>query len=167
MIRKVYSMKNLDCANCAAKIEQKFNAHKDVQEAVITFSTRQLRLTAEDPDALIPELTRIARTVEGEVEIHHREEKKQEHSAAAGMRMRKRSTNAVVVTIMKKDIPATVDITMRKTRNAAAAMSILKRKKAKRKKLPYCWVRRCCWWVCGIMIPVQACSVCWLAWWAM
>ena len=84
MIRKVYSMKNLDCANCAAKIEQKFNAHKDVQEAVITFSTRQLRLTAEDPDALIPELTRIARTVEGEVEILPREEKKQEHSCCCG-----------------------------------------------------------------------------------
>ena len=75
MIRKVYILENLDCANCAAKIEQKFNDHKDVQEAVITFSTKQLRLTAEDPDSLIPELTQIARTVEGEVVISPRDDR--------------------------------------------------------------------------------------------
>ena len=86
MIRKVYSMKNLGCANCAAKMEEKFRNHEAVQDAVITFSTRQLRLTAEDPDALIPELTRIARTVEGDVEILPKEEKHQvqEHSCCCG-----------------------------------------------------------------------------------
>ena len=73
MAKKVYIIENLDCANCAAKIEAKFNAHPKVQEATITFSTKQLRLTAEDPDGLIPELTKIARTVEGGVEIFARE----------------------------------------------------------------------------------------------
>lgn len=73
MPRKIYIIENLDCANCAAKIEKKFNDHKDVQEAVITFSTKQLRLTAEDPDALLPELMQIARTVEGEVVIYPRD----------------------------------------------------------------------------------------------
>ena len=76
MPRKVYIIDNLDCANCAAKIEKKFNDHKAVQEAIITFSTKQLRLTAEDPDALIPELIQIARTVEGEVEIYPRDSKR-------------------------------------------------------------------------------------------
>ena len=81
MPRKVYIIENLDCANCAAKIEKKFNDHKDVQEAVITFSTKQLRLTAEDPDSLIPELTRIARTVEGGAIIRPRDGKRHpEHS---------------------------------------------------------------------------------------
>ena len=79
MIQKIYHLENLDCANCAAKIEKKFNDHEAVQEAVITFSTKQLRLTAEDPDALIPELTEIARTVEGEVLITPREEKVHHH----------------------------------------------------------------------------------------
>ena len=64
MARKVYIIDNLDCANCAAKIESKINAHPQVQEATITFSTKQLRITAEDPDALIPELTQIARSIE-------------------------------------------------------------------------------------------------------
>ena len=76
MPRKVYIIENLDCANCAAKIEKKFNDHKDVQEAIITFSTKQLRLTAEDPDALIPELTRIAQTVEGGAVIYSRDAKR-------------------------------------------------------------------------------------------
>jgi len=74
--RKVYIIENLDCANCAAKIEAKFNAHEKVGEAIITFSTKQLRLTAEDPDALIPELVRIARTVEDEVLIYPRDSRR-------------------------------------------------------------------------------------------
>ena len=69
MEKKVYAIAHLDCANCAAKIEAKFNAHPLVSEAVITFATGQLRLTAEDPDSLIPELQAIARTVEAEAEI--------------------------------------------------------------------------------------------------
>ena len=73
MPRKIYIIDNLDCANCAAKIEAKFNAHPEVEGATITFATKQLRLTAADPDALIPELVKIARTVEGEVEIHPRD----------------------------------------------------------------------------------------------
>ena len=80
MPRNVYIIENLDCANCAAKIEKKFNDHPAVQEAVITFSTKQLRLTAEDPDGLIPELTEIARTVEHGAVIRPRDAKRhQEH----------------------------------------------------------------------------------------
>ena len=74
MERKIYTIENLDCANCAAKIESKFNAHPAVEEAVITFATRQLRLTAENPDTLIPELEKLARTVEHGVVIRPREE---------------------------------------------------------------------------------------------
>ncbi len=91
MPTKVYRMDHLDCANCSAKIEKKFNDHQAVQEAVITFSTKQLRLTAENPDALIPELIQIARTVEGEAVIRPREERHhpahhhdQEHQCGCG-----------------------------------------------------------------------------------
>ena len=58
MPRKIYIIDNLDCANCAAKIEAKFNAHPQVEEATITFATKQLRITAEDPDSLIPQIGR-------------------------------------------------------------------------------------------------------------
>lgn len=74
MQEKIYTLANLDCANCAAKIEAKFNALPEVHSATIVFATRQLRLTAEDPDGLIEKLTAIGRTVESEFEIHTQEE---------------------------------------------------------------------------------------------
>ena len=79
MKKKIYYMEHLGCANCAAKMEARFNAHPEVEEAVIVFATRQLRLTAEDPDALIPALREIARTVEGEIEILPWDRKRQEN----------------------------------------------------------------------------------------
>ena len=74
MPRNVYIIENLDCANCAAKIEKKFNDHPAVQEAVITFSTEQLRLTAEDPDSLLPQIMAEARKIEADVQIRPREQ---------------------------------------------------------------------------------------------
>ena len=79
MARKIYTIENLCCANCAAKIEAKFNALPEVEEAVIVFPTKQLRLTAEHPDELIEKLTEIARTVEGEVEFHPQDGHHHEH----------------------------------------------------------------------------------------
>ena len=75
MARKVYTIENLNCANCAAKIEEKFNTLPEVEEAVITFATKQLRLTAADPDSLIEKLTQIAQTVEREAYIRSREDR--------------------------------------------------------------------------------------------
>ena len=84
MEQKIYILENLDCANCAAKIESKFNALPEVQEAIITFPTRQLRLTADNPDALIEKLTAIARTVESEVTILPREDHHHHHEHHSG-----------------------------------------------------------------------------------
>ena len=80
MERKVYIMQNLGCANCAAKMEAKFNALPEVEEATITFTTKQLRLTAENPDSLIEKLTEIAQSVEHEVIIVPRDEPHHEPS---------------------------------------------------------------------------------------
>ena len=41
MERKIYNIANLDCAHCAAKIEEKLNALPNVQEAVIALEIRQ------------------------------------------------------------------------------------------------------------------------------
>ena len=79
MPRKTYILQDLDCANCAAKIEAKFNAHPKVESAVITFTTRTLQLTAEDPDSLIPELEALARTVEDGVTITEKEGHHEHH----------------------------------------------------------------------------------------
>lgn len=69
MEQKVYVLENLCCANCAAKIEAKINALPQIQEATIVFATKQLRITAADPDELLPELVKIAQSIEPDVEI--------------------------------------------------------------------------------------------------
>ena len=79
MQKKVYMIENLDCANCAAKIEAKINAMPEVEEAVITFATRQLRVTAENPDSLVEKMQQIARTVEAEAAIVPRERSGEHH----------------------------------------------------------------------------------------
>ncbi len=73
MPRKTYIIENLDCANCAAKIEAKFNALPEVEAATITFATRQLRITAADPDGLMEKLQTIARSVEAGATIRPKE----------------------------------------------------------------------------------------------
>ena len=84
MEKKIYIMEHLGCANCAAKMEAKFNAHPGVEEATITFATKQLRLTAENPDALIPQLQELARTVEGDIVITPRDSHDHHHECGCG-----------------------------------------------------------------------------------
>ena len=73
MVKKVYRVENLDCANCASKVEAALNALPEVQEAVLTYATMQLRITAEDPDALLPKLQEVAQKVEPGVEFYPRD----------------------------------------------------------------------------------------------
>ena len=80
MVKKVYRVENLDCANCASKVEAALNALPEVQEAVLTYATMQLRITAEDPDALLPKLQEAAQKVEPEVEFYPRDGAHTHHS---------------------------------------------------------------------------------------
>ena len=85
MAQKIYTIENLCCANCAAKIEEKINGLPEVESAVIVFATRQLRLTAENPDALMEKITALARSVEPDVEFHgqHREHHHHHHEGCS------------------------------------------------------------------------------------
>ncbi len=67
MITKIYSIENLDCANCAAKVERKASAIEGVSDLSITFSTMQLRVTAKDPDALMPDILKAAQKIEPDI----------------------------------------------------------------------------------------------------
>ncbi|MHC1721800.1 MAG: heavy metal translocating P-type ATPase [Aminipila sp.] len=68
-MNKIYTIENIDCANCAAKIERLISNLPQVEEATITFATKQLRVIADNPDELIPEMERLANTVENGVVI--------------------------------------------------------------------------------------------------
>lgn len=73
-ITRTYRIENLDCANCAAKMEDRMNGMAAVEEAVITFATKQLRITAANPDALLPEILKVCRTIEPDVTITPKDE---------------------------------------------------------------------------------------------
>ena len=76
MKTKKYRLANLGCAHCAAKMEEKINSMPQVKEAVITFALKQLRVTAEDPNALINEMQKIVQKIESKVVIEQWSDKK-------------------------------------------------------------------------------------------
>ena len=45
---KIYKLENLDCANCAAKMERGIQAIDGVQDCTVSFMTQKLKLTADD-----------------------------------------------------------------------------------------------------------------------
>ena len=79
MQKKVYILEGLDCANCAAKIETKLKTLPELQDVSITFATKQLRFSAENPAEILPEIIEIIHTVEPEVEVKERKHHHHEH----------------------------------------------------------------------------------------
>ncbi len=67
MKTKKYKIENLDCAHCGAKIEKLIGEMDGVSEAALSFPTMRLTVSAENPDALLPEIIKTARTVEDEI----------------------------------------------------------------------------------------------------
>ena len=66
---RVYILEGLDCANCAAKIEKKLQTLPGVDEVTITFATKQMRLSAKNPDALIPQIQQAINAMEDGVTV--------------------------------------------------------------------------------------------------
>lgn len=75
-VTKVYTMENLGCANCAAKMEERINHLESVSWATITFATKQLRITAENPDELRKEIEDICNQIEDGIRIVEKKEEK-------------------------------------------------------------------------------------------
>ena len=47
-MKKKFKMENLDCANCAAKMETAINKIPGVKEATVSFMTQRLVIEADD-----------------------------------------------------------------------------------------------------------------------
>ncbi len=81
-----YSIPTLDCPVCAGKLERVINGAPGVFSATVSFATKQLRLTAKDPDALIPDLIRACDAVEPGTLIEkvsrNKTQKKEEESSS-------------------------------------------------------------------------------------
>lgn len=90
MSTKIYMLENLGCAHCAAKMEEKIGELSGVDEATITFATKQLRVTAEDPDSYLEEIRKICSSIESQVKVIPRDIKVKEASSEGTKAERKK-----------------------------------------------------------------------------
>lgn len=90
---KVYSIKNLDCAHCASKIEAAINEMEEVEEAVLVFTAKKFKIKARHSDSLFDRIMKKCDDIEpgvmlveetgkkssSEAEHHHNDSVHDEH----------------------------------------------------------------------------------------
>lgn len=69
-MKKTYKLENLDCANCAAKIENAVKEIEGVINASVSFMTQRLTIETEaNLDEIMTKVKKIVRTIEPDCEI--------------------------------------------------------------------------------------------------
>lgn len=65
-MKKHYKLKDLDCANCAAKMENAIKKIKGVNDATVSFMSQKLTVDAEDErfDSVMQEIVKACRKIE-------------------------------------------------------------------------------------------------------
>lgn len=58
-----YNINNLDCANCARKVEESLNENKDFKNVIVNFNTKKL-IYGSDKVFTLPELNKLVKEVE-------------------------------------------------------------------------------------------------------
>ena len=68
---KTFMMEDLDCANCARKMEEAIAKLEGVTEVHVNFLTQKMILTAEDDrfDAIAKEAAKLCRRVDGNCRV--------------------------------------------------------------------------------------------------
>lgn len=70
-MRKVFKLDNLDCANCAAKMEEAIKKIDGVQSASMRFMTQKLVIEADESqmDAIFDQAAEVCRKIEPDMTI--------------------------------------------------------------------------------------------------
>lgn len=69
-MKKTYKLENLDCANCAAKIENAVKEIEGIVNASVSFMTQKLTIETEaDLDEIMAKVKKIISTIEPDCEI--------------------------------------------------------------------------------------------------
>ena len=70
-MKKIYKMENLDCANCAAKMEAAIARLEGVTGVTISFMTQKMTLEtqAEDQTELLKQVRKLCKKVEPDCEV--------------------------------------------------------------------------------------------------
>ena len=71
-MKKIYQLRDLDCANCAAKMESAINKLPEVEAATVSFFTQKMTVTyaegVEEKEALA-QIKKLIRRVEPDCEV--------------------------------------------------------------------------------------------------
>ena len=70
-MKKTFKLIDLDCANCAAKMEDAIKKIDGVEDATVSFMTQKMTIQAEDArfDAIMQEAVKVCKKVEPDCEI--------------------------------------------------------------------------------------------------
>ena len=70
-MKKTYKMIDLDCANCAAKMEEAIKKIDGVTSASVSFMTQKMTIEGDDArfDQIVKEAGKVCRKVEPDCEI--------------------------------------------------------------------------------------------------
>ena len=70
-MKKVFKMKDLDCANCAAKMEAGIKKLPGVKDASVNFMMQKMTIEADTEDfgALMQEVVKVCSKIEPDCEI--------------------------------------------------------------------------------------------------
>ena len=69
--KKKFKLQDLDCANCAAKMEESIKKIDGVNDAVVSFMTQKMTVDADDErfDEIMDEVVRVCAKVEPDCQI--------------------------------------------------------------------------------------------------
>ena len=71
-MKKFYQLENLDCANCAAKLEEAIRAIEGIENATVSFMTQKLMIeTSADINKILAEIEKVIAKVEPDCELIH------------------------------------------------------------------------------------------------
>lgn len=70
-MKKIYKLEDLDCANCAAKMEAAINKIDGVESAAVSFMTQKLTIEADESrlDEIIKKAAKICKKIEPDCKI--------------------------------------------------------------------------------------------------
>ena len=68
-MKKTFKLIDLDCANCAAKMENAIKKLPGVTDATVSFLPQKMPIEAEDVDAVMKDVVKACRKVEPDCEI--------------------------------------------------------------------------------------------------
>jgi copper chaperone CopZ len=71
-MKKTFKLTDLDCANCAAKMEAGIRKLDGVNSATVSFMTQKLTLEAEDDrfDEIVKQMVKLCKKIEPDCVIH-------------------------------------------------------------------------------------------------